>query len=119
MEVSVKKITCFYLLLFVFCVTANTAPQEITSLQVTSNSALITWQQPLFSTPRSVTAYYIRYYKSTKPDHNRYPQNTRERRFNLTNLDIHTDYTIDIAAFVRPLLSPYASYNFTTKQAGE
>ncbi|XP_062509071.1 phosphatidylinositol phosphatase PTPRQ-like [Corticium candelabrum] len=96
---------------------ANTAPQEIMSSQVTSTSALITWQQPLFSTPRSVR-YYIRYFKSTRPDRNRFPQSTRERRFNLTNLDIYTNYTIDIAAYVNPLLSTYyASYNFTTKQA--
>ena len=99
--------------------TVNTAPQKIMSLQVTSTSALITWQQPLFSTPRSVNSYYIRYFKSTRSDGNRFPQSTRERRFHLTNLDIYTNYTIDIAAYVRPLLSPYASYNFTTKQAGE
>ena len=110
----------FILLLFVFCVTVNTAPQKIMSSQVTSTSALITWQQPLFSTPRSVTGYYIRYFKSTRPDRNRYSQNTTEKRFHLSALDIYTNYTIDIAAYVRPLLSPYyASYHFTTKQAGE
>ena len=109
----------FLFALICICVTANTAPQEIMSSQVTSTSALITWQQPLFSTPRSVR-YYIRYFKSTRPDRNRFPQSTRERRFNLTNLDIYTNYTIDIAAYVNPLLSTYyASYNFTTKQAGE
>ncbi|XP_062510053.1 receptor-type tyrosine-protein phosphatase alpha-like isoform X2 [Corticium candelabrum] len=84
--------------------------------QVTSTSALITWQQPRFTTPRSVSSYYIRYFKSTRPDE--YPQSTRKRRVNLTNLDIYTNYTIDIAAYVSPLLSTYyASYNFTTKQA--
>ena len=109
----------FLFALVCICVTANTAPQEIMSFQVTSTSALITWQQPLFSTPRSVR-YYIRYFKSTRPDRNGYPQSTKERRFSLTNLDIYTSYTIDIAAYVSPLLSSYyASYNFTTKQAGE
>ena len=108
----------FYFAFICICVTVNTAPQKIMTSQVTSTSALITWQPPRFTTPRSVSSYYIRYFKSTRPDE--YPQSTRERRFNLTNLDIYTNYTIDIAAYVSPLLSPYyASYNFTTKQAGE